>query len=117
MAMGGYDSRFVSPGGGLVNLDVWERLCADPAVRIILLLGEATFHQVHGGIATNNRESPWEKFHAEYQAIRGKPFEAPQVEPLLVGRAHPASHPSIKGSVASLMRETPARQLLRAGQR
>ncbi|HLY90489.1 MAG TPA: glycosyltransferase, partial [Acetobacteraceae bacterium] len=86
--LGGYDPRFVTPGGGLANLDLWERLCADPSARVILLLGEATFHQVHGGIATNSRGSPWELFHQEYISIRGRNFEAPKIQPLLIGEIH-----------------------------
>lgn len=103
--LGGYDPRFVTPGGGLANLDIWERLCADPLARIILLLGEATFHQVHGGVATNALESPWDRFHEEYVAVRGRPFAPPRIEPLLVGRTHPASLPSLRQSLARLMGE------------
>ncbi len=77
LEIGGYDERFVTPGGGLVNLDVWARLCADPSFSVVMLLGEATFHQVHGGIATNSLNPPQEAFHAEYESLRGRPFEAP----------------------------------------
>jgi glycosyltransferase involved in cell wall biosynthesis len=100
--LGGYDPRFVAPGGGLANLDIWERLCADPQSRIILLIGEATFHQVHGGVATNALQSPFDRFHAEYVEIRGKPFAAPQVAPLLIGRAHPASLASLRLSLSAM---------------
>jgi cephalosporin hydroxylase len=103
--LGGYDPRFVTPGGGLANLDIWERLCADPQARIILLIGEATFHQVHGGVATNARQSPLDSFHAEYAEIRGKPFVAPTIEPLLIGRAHPASRPSLRQSLGAMLGE------------
>ena len=103
--LGGYDPRFVTPGGGLANLDIWERLCADPRSLVILLIGEATFHQVHGGIATNALHSPWDRFHEEYLAIRGKPFTPPQVEPLLIGRAHPASLASMRQSLGAMMGE------------
>ncbi|HEX7823061.1 MAG TPA: CmcI family methyltransferase [Sphingobium sp.] len=105
--LGGYEPRFVTPGGGLANLDIWERLCCDPDGRLIMLMGEATFHQVHGGIATNNPVSPWDIFHAEYVAIRGKNFAAPQVEPLMIGRIPPSSRTSIKQSLATLMGEAP----------
>ncbi len=52
-ALGGYDEGFATPGGGLANLDMWKRACEDPAGKVFMLLGEATFHQVHGGVATN----------------------------------------------------------------
>jgi len=100
-ALGGYDPGFVAPGGGLANLDTWARACADPAGQPILLLGEGTFHQVHGGIATNAPVSRWPEFHAEYAALRGHDYRRPQVVPLLVGRLHPAALPSVRASAAN----------------
>ena len=101
-ALGGYDEAFVAPGGGLVNLDTWSRACADPAGQPILLLGEATFHQFHGGIATNTPVSRWPAFHAEYVALRGHDYRRPQVQPLLVGRLPPAALASVRASAAKL---------------
>jgi glycosyltransferase involved in cell wall biosynthesis len=49
--LGGFDARFRTPGGGLVNLDLLARAVA-AADTVVTLLGEGTFHQVHGGIAT-----------------------------------------------------------------
>jgi hypothetical protein len=98
-ALGGYDPGFVSPGGGLVNLDTWARACADPTGRVILLLGEATFHQVHGGIATNSPASQWQPFHDEYIRVRGTGFVRPAGMPTLLGRIHPAALPSVQASV------------------
>lgn len=77
-SLGGYDTRFQAPGGGLINHDFWNRACADPRSDIILLLGEGTFHQFHGGVATNARQSPWDEFAAEYTALLGKPYERPR---------------------------------------
>ncbi|MFM8267038.1 MAG: glycosyltransferase family 2 protein [Ilumatobacteraceae bacterium] len=74
----GFDPRFVSPGGGLVNLDTWRRACELPDAVPTVLLGEATFHQVHGGIATNGRLQIIETFYDEYWMIRGHDFEPPQ---------------------------------------
>jgi hypothetical protein len=36
-----------------VNHDAFWRACALPGAQLIRIGGEATFHQVHGGIATN----------------------------------------------------------------
>jgi Glycosyl transferase family 2 len=85
-ALRGYDPAFKSPGGGLANLDIWARICANPHMRPCLLLGEATFHQVHGGVATNAARSPWDAFHAEYVRIRGHDYVKPTVTPWLLGR-------------------------------
>jgi len=85
-ALGGFEPRFTSPGGGLVNLDTYVRACQLDDSMPVLILGEGTFHQIHGGIASNSRADPWEAFHEEYIAIRGKPFERPAVEPCYVGK-------------------------------
>ncbi|WPP05430.1 glycosyltransferase family A protein [Methylocella tundrae] len=91
---GGYDIRFRTPGGGLANLDLWHRLAEDATSGLIMLLGEATFHQVHGGVATNALESPWAEFSREYRAIRGVEYKRPVRRPLLYGafNAESASH-------------------------
>lgn len=85
-ALGGFDPAFQAPGGGLVNLDTWARACADPRGQVVLLLGEATFHQVHGGVATNSTTPQWPAFHDEYVAIRGRDYERPEGCPLMIGR-------------------------------
>lgn len=97
--IGGLDEAFRAPGGGLANLDIWERLCADAGVEVILLLGEGTYHQFHGGIATNALVHPWQEFHDEYVAIRGHDFHGPTRRPLLVGRFHEAAWPSVRISL------------------
>jgi hypothetical protein len=77
--LGGYDEAFESPGGGYVNLDTWDRACSLPGARPIVLVGEATFHQLHGGVATNAPEDDVMRMHDEYVAVRGKIFEVPKV--------------------------------------
>ena len=74
-SLGGLHEGLVSPGGGFVNLDFYREACLqlDP---LVVLLGEGTFHQFHGGVATN---VPWEQhpkdaFNIEYTAIRGEAF-------------------------------------------
>jgi glycosyltransferase involved in cell wall biosynthesis len=83
--LGGYDERFQSVGGGFVNLDLFERALRLPDVQPVLLLGEATFHQVHGGVATNAPNPPFDEFAREYQRIRGHEFVPPQFTPLCLG--------------------------------
>jgi hypothetical protein len=39
-------------------------------VELIVLVGEGTFHQYHGGAATSRRHS-WEETYTEYQTITG----------------------------------------------
>ena len=100
--LGGFDSRFTSPGGGLVNLDTWKRACGLLGSQMILLLGEGTFHQIHGGVATNALEHPWAAFHDEYVSIRGHKFSRPTVQPLFIGTLHSSTRQSIISSALSL---------------
>jgi hypothetical protein len=100
--LGGLDERFVSPGGGLVNLDFYRRACSR-ASDLVILLGEGTFHQVHGGVATNvpPERHPWWTFHDEYVAIRGEAFAAPAREAVYVGRCPEQALPFLARSVAA----------------
>lgn len=77
--LGGYDTRFASAGGGLVNLDTWSRAIALPGVTPVVLLGEATFHQFHDGTMTNapDQMERWRACCAEYESIRGRPWRWP----------------------------------------
>jgi Methyltransferase domain/Glycosyl transferase family 2 len=98
--LGGWDEHFRSPGGGLANLDMWARACVDPDSQVIMLLGEATFHQVHGGVATNNTNAPHELFAQEYSKIRGRPYERPRIEVLYFGGLPEILKSSIKQSLS-----------------
>ncbi len=77
-ALGGYETRFQSGGGGLVNHDLRNRAMDHPDLRPVLLLGEGVFHQFHGGIATNVAldHHPVVQFKAEYHDIRGTEYSA-----------------------------------------
>ncbi len=75
--MGGFDEKFSSAGGGLVNLDVFNRIHENQKIKPVMLLGEATFHQFHGGVATNvtMQQHPWPEMEKEYQRIRNKQYQ------------------------------------------
>lgn len=77
----GLDERFDFPGGGLVNLDVYARALEIPSSQRVLLLGEGTFHQVHGGVATNlhpqQMPDSMAKWLKQYEQIRGRPYSIP----------------------------------------
>ncbi|MEO8460648.1 MAG: glycosyltransferase [Dokdonella sp.] len=76
--LGGFDERFDVPGGGLVNLDVYRRALELPDAELVVLLGEGTFHQMHGGTATNSEIDGFEEtvqaWVKQYEAIHGKPW-------------------------------------------
>lgn len=82
---GGFDECFTGRGGGLANLDLWKRLCDCQNNTIIMLLGEGTFHQFHGGAATNSLVDTWSEFHEEYIEIRGEEYCVPNRTPLQLG--------------------------------
>lgn len=73
--LGGADERFDFPGGGFVNLDIFKRAVEAPNVTPVQIIGEGSFHQVHGGTTTNSsgeqRDSKLAKYRAQYKEIRG----------------------------------------------
>jgi glycosyltransferase involved in cell wall biosynthesis len=88
--IGGFDERSRTPGGGLVNLDFFSRAVAlaDP---VFTLLGEGTFHQVHGGAATGLANSELQqkfKQWREESAALGQ-FILPDYEFIIAGHMPP----------------------------
>ena len=77
--LGGLDERFDSPAGGLLNLDTYNRALEWPDAQLVVLLSEATFHQLHGGTNTNiplaGQHENWTHWGAQYASIRGRPYE------------------------------------------
>jgi hypothetical protein len=89
--MGGLHPGFTAPGGGLCNLDFYNRAMQHPALVPVRLLGEGSFHQFHGGVATNAppAASPWDAFQREHAAIYGRPWTLlPGQNPMYLGRLH-----------------------------
>lgn len=89
--LGGFDEAFGSPGGGFVNIDTLARALALPGVQPVTLLGEATFHQVHGGVATNGPHSAHVAMALEYETLRGRPFNPRPYRSLYVGNVDRAA--------------------------
>ena len=99
--LGGYDPAFDSPGGGLCNLDIWKRALDLPGAVSVMALGEGTFHQVHGGVATNG-EGATPEMYAEYRRIRGCDFTVPVgPPPLQYGRLHPLARWTLHAQTAA----------------
>jgi len=94
LGLGGYDEQFVYAGGGVVNGDFFRRVHDEVNIQPIMLLGEATFHQFHGGVATNvPREiHPLKEMIAEYERIRGKAFSKVSRVPEYYGWISPRYH-------------------------
>jgi|TARA_R110002072_G_scaffold267368_1_gene426362 glycosyltransferase involved in cell wall biosynthesis len=72
---GGADERFDLPGGGYINLDIFNRAIDAPGVTATQLIGEGCFHQLHGGTTTNvsarERDARLEKYRQQFAEIRG----------------------------------------------
>ncbi len=96
--LGGLDERFELPGGGLVNHDLFHRACSEPGAELVLLLGEGTFHQSHGGAATSGRVS-WETMQNDYKSLCGALYRPPSNQALLLGRVGPQARNHVGQSV------------------
>jgi hypothetical protein len=112
--LGGLDEAFALPGGGLVNHDLYRRACALAGAEHVVLLGEGTFHQIHGGAATSRRFS-WDEMHADYERIRGKPYRPPATDPLFVGRVPEAALAHVEESVRLAKKRLAKRASRQAG--
>jgi cephalosporin hydroxylase len=80
--IGGFDEAFSMPGGGYANLDLYERLATSPGVNVVTILGEGSFHQVHGGTTTNapdpqERRAELGRYDEHYRGLRGRPIKGP----------------------------------------
>jgi cephalosporin hydroxylase/glycosyltransferase involved in cell wall biosynthesis len=79
---GGYDEGFAMAGGGYANLDFYERMGSTPGVNVVTILGEGSFHQLHGGMTTNQLDSDGRReriysYADQYAELRGRPFKGP----------------------------------------
>jgi len=88
--LGGFDEDFAEPGGGLVNHDALRRATELDDLGWVMLLAEGTFHQLHGGIATNvapdDIERQMQVWSAHYQVIRGRDVAPPKLDdPVFLG--------------------------------
>ncbi len=88
--IGGFDERFISKGGGLANLEIFSRYVERENVIPIVLVGEGTFHQYHGGISTNvgAKNHPIIQFKEEYFSIFRYEYILPTYSPFLYGCTH-----------------------------
>lgn len=82
--IGGMSEAFDLPGGGFVNLDFYDRANTAPTVTPIMLLGEATFHQVHGGASTSaaspELKARIDSWWAHYEQVRGRAYVVPRID-------------------------------------
>lgn len=90
-SIGGCDPGFDLPGGGNVNLDLYRRACDDSRATLIVLPGEGSFHQYHGGVTTNSsrksaeRQQLMAKLKEQYRSLRGQEYKPPQKRAIYFG--------------------------------
>ena len=75
--LGGYDAHFSEPGGSVVNPDTLIRAVGLPGAQLIRVLGEGTFHQIHGGLSTSTQTRAMNMLKEgsrAYLRLRGKPL-------------------------------------------
>ncbi len=89
--LGGYDARFDLRGGGLINLDFYRRACEYPGIQHVIIPGEGTFHQFHGGVTTGGetrvvRDAYIEASKAQYRDLRGEDYSSPNTRPIYLGQ-------------------------------
>ncbi|MFN8125128.1 MAG: glycosyltransferase [Candidatus Nanopelagicales bacterium] len=101
--LGGFDERFVTSGGGFVNLDFYRRAVDHPGSTLVLLPGEGAFHQFHGGATTGapnvDRDRLIDDMRAEYRRLRRRDYVSPQTRPILLGEIPPDALPFLAHSV------------------
>ena len=111
--LAGLSPEFVSPGGGHVNLDFYRRALDHPRSVPVILFGEGTFHQFHGGVTTGGtdgaeRQAIIDGAFEEYERVRGAGFRQPTKRAILFGAMPDQAAPFLKHA-AELMIHRPER--------
>jgi cephalosporin hydroxylase/glycosyltransferase involved in cell wall biosynthesis len=76
--IGGFDEAFDQAGGGFANLDLWRRASQAASGSLVALIGEASFHQFHGGTTTNvdddEKDLRVRGYANAYRSLRGDDY-------------------------------------------
>ena len=93
--LSGYDEHFNLPGGGSANRDIYARACALPDADLVYILGEGSFHQLHGGVSTDIlpslRQNLIDRFHEQYFNLRSIKYSSPKNKIHFIGHFPGAS--------------------------
>lgn len=75
LEIGGAEESFDIAGGGFMNIDLFKRAVDFKKSQPIMLIGEGSFHQIHGGTTTNvhpqKQMERVEIYKQQYREIRG----------------------------------------------
>jgi glycosyltransferase involved in cell wall biosynthesis len=72
--LGGFDEAFQLPGGGLLNLDLYQRALELRDTRLVQIIGEGNFHQLHRTVSSDSVENRWAEWAHDYRQIRGREY-------------------------------------------
>lgn len=87
--IGQADERFAMAGGGSLNLFIYRKTAMHPKTRSVMLVGEGSFHQLHGGVTTSEfdgRDDLLKQQNNQLCELLGYPFRSPTLEPILLGQ-------------------------------
>ena len=111
---GGFDESFNMPGGGMVNLDFYSRVCTNEIFEPVIILGEGNFHQFHNGSMTGKtRKELMEqsiKLEKQYSNVRNKKYQSPSVNCDYIGHLPDSSYKFLQKSIehrGKLMKKNP----------
>ena len=95
------DTRFQLDGGGSINLHMFRALGMHPGTRHVVLPGEGSFHQYHGGVTTRPRADREAELAAHKRQLHGiwqGRFHSMRREPFLLGAVTPWALPLLRFS-------------------
>lgn len=89
---GGFDPRYDEPGGGFANLEIFSRLIHNNENSYVILPGEGTFHQDHGGLTTGTspklRGEKLQAFVEQHEQVTGSRYVFNFRSPYYFGKVH-----------------------------
>ena len=107
--IGGMNEAFSEPGAGYANLDLFKRAVSAVEEPVVALLGEASFHQFHGGTTTNVSDEEKDRrvraYEDNYARILGESFSGVKEADIRLRGQHRA----IAGVIARHRPLSPAR--------
>lgn len=93
------DQRFDLRGGGAINLHMFRSLGLLPESKLVVLPGEGSFHQYHGGVTTSGHSevaAEQQQHREQLQAIWSNNFHSLRREPLLLGTVSRQAQPYLQ---------------------
>jgi glycosyltransferase involved in cell wall biosynthesis len=110
------DPQFTLHGGGSINLHMYRSLGMRPQSRVVVVPGEGSFHQYHGGVTTSayaDREAEIERHRTQLHSLWPGGFHALRRAPTLLGEIPRQAQPFLQESL--LRSQNRLHKMLKAG--